>query len=203
VNALGDTFTISKFNYFISNIVITKNDNSTYVEPNSYHLVKHSNAASTILTLANVPVGSYKSLSFMLGIDSTRNVSGAQTGDLDPVTASDMYWSWNTGYIFVKLEGTSPKSGASDKSLTFHIGGGGGVNKAQRNFNLSFGSVTANVTTATVPLVHLSVDASELFKTPNTIDFSTSYSQMSSGPSAKKYADNYADMIKFEHVHNN
>lgn len=202
VNAMGDTFKISKFNYYISNVVITKTDNSTFTEPNSYHLVRHSSTSSGLITLANVPAGSYKSVSFMIGVDSTRNVSGTQNGDLDPVVASDMYWSWNSGYIFVKLEGTSPKSGATDKSLVYHVGGGGGVNKAQRMVTLTFGTSTADVSQTATPIVHISADALEMLKTPNAIDFSTSFFLMGPGANAKKYADNYADMFHFEHIHN-
>lgn len=202
VTAFGDTFKISKFNYYISHIVVTKADNSTFTEPNSFHLVKHSSPATSVITLANVPVGSYKSVSFMIGVDSTNNVSGPQSGDLDPVVASDMYWSWNTGYIFVKLEGSSPSSGDPNKDLTFHIGGGGGANKAQRSVTLNFGTSTADVSTAVTPLVHLAVDAAEIFKTPTTINLATDFYTMGPGPNAKKYADNYMDMIHFEHVHN-
>lgn len=202
VNAMGDTFQVSKFNYYISHIVVTKTDNSTFAEPNSFHLVRHSSPATSVITLANVPAGSYKSVSFLIGVDSTNNVSGPQAADLDPVIASDMFWTWNSGYIFVKLEGTSPKSADPGKNLTFHIGGGGGANKAQRNVSLSFGTSTADVSAAVTPLVHLAVDAGELFKTPNSINFATDYFQMAPGANAKKYADNYADMIHFEHVHN-
>ncbi len=202
VNDNGDTFRLTKFNYFISNIVITKNDNSTFAEPNSYHLVKHASPASNVITLANVPTGSYKGLSFVIGVDSTMNASGVKKGDLDPVVSSDMYWDWNSGFIAVKVEGTSPQSGSGTKSITFHIGGYGGVNKAQRPVSLSFGAVTADVSTAVTPLVHLSVDVLEFFKTPNTVKFATDYFQMATGSGAKKYADNYANMIEFEHVHN-
>lgn len=199
-NANGDSYKISKFNYYISNIVITKNDNSTFVESNSYHLVQASVPLSSMITLKNVPLGSYKSLSFMLGVDSTRNCSGAQDGDL--AENKGMFWSWNTGYIMLKIEGTSPQSGDPNKALTLHMGGYYGVNKAQRNFNLGFGTSTANVSETVVPLVHLSVDASKIFKGQTTIKFATDYFQMSGGASVKKYADNYANMIEFEHVHN-
>jgi hypothetical protein len=199
-NANGDTFTVSKFNYFISNVVITKNDNTTYTEPNSYHLVKHSVAGSNLITITGVPNGSYKSIKFMLGVDSTRNVSGAQTGALD--TGNDMYWSWSSGYIFLKFEGNSPQSGDAAKALTLHIGGYSGANKAQRNFSFDFSSTTANVTTSATPVIHMSVDASQLFKSPTTISFATRYNVMSAGSVAKGIADNYADMISFEHVHN-
>jgi hypothetical protein len=200
VNPKLDTFKVTKLKYYISNIVITKNDNSTFVESESYHLVDMSNTASTVLTLTNVPIASYKSISFMLGVDSARSASGAQTGDL--AQSNGMYWMWASGYIMFKLEGTSPQSGASNKSLVYHIGGYSGVNKTQRNFNLNFGSPTANVTAGTTPLVHLAVDINEFFKNPLLIDVATQYFQMATNANAKMYADNFADMIKFEHVHN-
>ena len=194
-----DTFKVTTLRYYISNIVITKNDNSTFVEPNSYHLIDVANISSTILTIANVPITSYKSVSFMLGVDSIKNVSGAQAGDLAP---SDMFWNWSTGYIMFKLEGSSPKSGSATKALTYHIGGFGGVNKTQRNFNFSFGSTTANVSATISPVVHLAVDINEFFKSPTLIDVTTQYFQMSTGVNAKMYADNFANMISLKHVHN-
>lgn len=200
VNPKGDTVNISKFNYYISNIVITKNDNSTFVEPNSYHLVEAITPSTSVISLTNVPEGSYKSISFMLGVDSARNCSGAQDGDLDP--ARDMSWGWSTGYIMVKIEGTSPKSSSFTKSLTYHIGGYGGVNKTQRNFNFNFASTTANVSKTATPLIHLSVNINEFFKTPNLIDVVTQFNQGVVGPTAKVYADNYADMISFKDVQN-
>ena len=202
VNLNGDTFTVSKFNYYISNIVITKNDNSTWAEPNSYHLVQVSEPASSLVTLSKVPLGSYKSISFMLGVDSTRNCSGAQTGDL--AQSKNMFWAWSTGYIMLKLEGSSPKSGAPDKSITLHMGGYYGENKAQRDFKLDFtGGATAEVTGSATPLVHLSVDASKIMNGQNVISLNTDYFVMSAGPKVKKFAVNYAKMISFEHVHNN
>lgn len=199
INPKLDTFTVTKLKYYISNIVITKNDNSTYAEPNSYHLIDCADLNTAVLTLPNIPIASYKSISFILGVDSVKNVSGAQAGDLAP---SDMFWSWNTGYIMFKLEGTAPKSGATGKTLIYHIGGYGGANKAQRPFNFNFGSTTANVSSNLTPVVHLSVDINEFFKSPNLIDVTTQYFQMSAGANAKKYADNYADMISFDHLHN-
>jgi len=37
----------------------------------------------------------WKSLSFLLGVDTVRNHTGSQTGDLSP--SKSMYWNWNTG----------------------------------------------------------------------------------------------------------
>ncbi len=200
INAKGDTFTVTKLKYYISNIVLTKNDNSTFTEPNSYHLIDYADPASTLLSIANVPFDSYKAVSFTLGVDSVRNVSGAQTGDLDPSKA--MFWGWSTGYIMFKFEGTAPKSPASGHTLEYHIGGFGGAYKAQRNFAFNFASTTANVSSSITPQIHLSVNVNELFEGPNLIDVTTQYYQMTPGAGSKIYADNYADMISFEHVHN-
>ncbi len=201
----GDSVKFNLLKYYISNIVITKDDNTTFTESNSYHLIDASNVSSTILSIANVPIGSYKGLSFILGVDSARNNSGAQTGDLDP--AKGMFWTWSSGYIMFKLEGTSPQA-PSSHNLTYHIGGFGGANKVQRNFNFNFASTTSNVTGSNNPFIHLSVDIKEFFKNPTTINVASvapAYNGayvMSAGANAKMYADNYADMISFEHVHN-
>lgn len=198
----GDTFKVSKFNYYISNIKLLKSDLSGYVESNSYHMVKHSSPSSCIINLTGVPPGSYQSVSFMLGVDSARNVSGAQTGDLDPAVASDMYWSWNSGYIFMKMEGTSPQSGETSKNLEYHIGGYGGVNKTQRPFKFDFGSTPITIAVNTAPTIEVNANVNALFVTPNPIDFKTRYTIVSPGPNAKLMADNYATMMSFVKIRN-
>jgi hypothetical protein len=201
-NQKGDSFTVSKFSYYISNIVVTKTDGSTFSEPESYHLVSHSSPATSLITIPNVPVGSYKSIAFTIGVDSARNVSGVQSGDLSPVIASDMFWSWNTGYIFLKLEGASPKSGAADKSLIYHIGGYGGVYKTQRNVTLNFGTSNAVVNQNSSSSIYITANANKLFGGTNIIDVSTTFFQMSIGKNANFFADNYADMMSFNRIEN-
>lgn len=200
VNQNGDTFQVTKFNYFISNIIITKEDNSSFVEAESYHLIDHSDPTSSIVTLTNVPVGSYKSISFMLGVDSARNVSGAQSGALSQGTG--MFWTWSTGYIMLKLEGTSPKSPDLGKNIYFHVGGFEGINKAQRNFTFNFASTTANVSASSTPEIRLLTDVSEIFKNPSTVDFSSIYDVTNINSRSRMIADNYSDMIRFDRVHN-
>ena len=200
VNQNADTFKVSVLQYYISNIVVTNTDNTTFVEPNSYHLIDHSTPLSSIVSLINVPMGSYKSISFMLGVDSTRNVSGAQAGDLNQ--ANGMYWPW-IGYIMFKIEGTSLKVPASNNyAYAYHIGGYGGALKAQRNFTFNFVATPANVSTSITPKIHLQTNVLEVFKTPNIIDLGVTYDITSVNNRSKAIADNYADMIRFKHVHN-
>jgi hypothetical protein len=133
-NAAGNTFKVSKFIYYISNIKLTKTDGTKYVENNSYYLINEAQAASQTLSIDSIPVGDYNAIEFVIGVDSSRNVSGAQTGALDPT--NDMFWTWNSGYIFLKMEGTS--SSASGNDLTFHIGGFKSPNNTIRVINRSF-----------------------------------------------------------------
>lgn len=200
INQNADTFKVSALQYYISNIIVTNTDNTQFVEPNSYHLIDHSIPLSSVVSLINVPLGSYKSISFVLGVDSTRNASGAQTGDLNP--ANGMYWPW-IGYIMFKLEGTSLKVPVSNNhAFAYHIGGYSGTLKAQRSFTFNFASTTANVSTSITPEIHLQTNVLEVFKTPTIIDLGTTYDVTSVNNRSKTIADNYADMIRFKHVHN-
>lgn len=122
----GEAFTVTKFNYYLSNFVLRRADGSTYAVPESYFLVRETAPGSAVpdgkhIVLPNIPVGDYTGLSFLIGVDEERNTAGAQTGALAPENA--MFWSWNQGYIFLQLEGTSPQSGDTGTHLlAYHIG---------------------------------------------------------------------------------
>lgn len=199
-NQAGNTFNITLCKYYISNIKLTKNDNTVWTEPNSYHLVDYADALSTIVEIPNVPYSDYKAIEFMIGVDSTRNVSGAQSGALDP--AKGMFWSWNSGYIMAKMEGTSPQSTATANKLTIHVGGFSGANSVLKTVSPSFNGNVAKVTSAITPKIHLKCDIMEWFQSPNVINFSTLNTVHMPGTDAKKIGDNYADMFSVEHIHN-
>lgn len=199
-NANGDTFKVTKFNYYISNIKLTKSDGSVFKETESYHLVQESNPASKAFTIANVPYGTYTAISFMIGVDSTRNVSGAQTGALDQ--ANGMFWSWSSGYIMAKFEGTSPQSPATNHALTFHVGGFSGANSVLKDASPSFNGSTANVSSTVTPEIHLKTDVSKWFKSSTITNFATTHTIHMPGAAAKSIANNYANMFSVEHIHN-
>jgi hypothetical protein len=205
-NALGQTFSISKFDYYVSNIVLTKTDGSTLSyasgdinSDKGYFLVKSNEAATKNIRLTGIPVGDYSGISFTIGVDSTRNVSGAQSGSLDPTNG--MFWSWNTGYIFLKLEGKSNQSGASDSSLVFHIGGFKDPNNTIRSVSPDFNGATATVRGNVTPTIHVNVKVNEMLTSPEDIDFSSLYFSMG-GANSVKIANNYRDMFIVDHIHN-
>jgi hypothetical protein len=196
-NANGDKFKVSRFKYYISNIIFRKADGTEYKQPESYHLVDESVAASKVLTIQDVPAGEYTHLTFTVGVDSIRNVSGAQTGALDP--ANGMFWTWKSGYVFVKLEGTSPQS--PNGGLVFHIGGFNKPNNTIRTVSPALNGQKLRVQAGKAPQVHLKVDVLNMFQGANLIKFSELSTTMG-GPNSVKVADNYIGMFRIDHIHN-
>ncbi len=199
-NLNGDSFSVSTYKYYVTNIRLTDNNNNVWAEPESYHLINHADASSLTITLAGMPEATYTSISFMIGVDSARNVSGAQTGALDP--ANDMFWTWSSGYIMAKFEGKSPSSTVAANMLLFHVAGYGGPNAVQRTVSPTFGTSTAVVITSTVPQVNITCDVQEWFQNPSVIDFSSMNNVTTTGPNAVTLADNYADMFTVTSITN-
>ena len=187
-NANNDTYTITTFKYYVSNIILTTTKGDDIAIPNTYFLVDAANPASLHPTLAAIPAGKYKGISFTIGVDSARNFGGAQTGSLDP--ANGMFWTWNSGYIFLKMEGYSPQSTAKQHKLTFHVGGIKRPNTL-RTFSQSFNKpvqINKEKTTA----ISIKTDANALFKGKNPVSFGK-LSNVMGGPNALLIADNYAN----------
>jgi len=210
-NSSNEEFTVTKFNYFISNISLKKDDGTVVKFPNDYFLVRQEDTKSLLATLKDVPAGNYKELSFIVGVDSTRSVSDVslRTGVLDPTSYGDdgMYWSWNSGYIFMKLEGVSsvvPAGPSGIKAFQIHVGGYGGKTAVAPN---NIRTITLPIaTTATVrkniaPELHLIVDVAKVFDGANKIQLATTNS-IHNPAAAKPVADNYTQMFLVDHVHN-
>ena len=122
-NDFGENYSISKLKYYVSNVKfetkeITNNQSNVFL----------IDASKQNIISVLVPAKKITGISFLFGVDSTLNCSGAQSGALDPL--NDMFWTWNNGYIFLKLEGSSDASNADLKRIEHHIGGFKGVNKA-------------------------------------------------------------------------
>jgi len=211
ITANNDTMNFSLFNYFVSNIELVKADGSVYIYPtdSSYFLVKETYDSTRTINLKNIPAGEYVGVRFIIGVDSLRNTMPltSRTGILDPSTgAAGMYWAWNTGYIFLKSEGTcssSPVGMGMNHGFQHHIGLYGGMNSPTINnvkkINLTFpGTYKAIVGSGLAPEIHTKVDISKMY---NNVDFSM-YSMVMVHPYSATLANNYATMFEVEHVHN-
>jgi hypothetical protein len=128
-NAFGENYNIYKLKYYIGQIKVEGLDKPINALP--YYLINAAGANEITLKL---PPGKYKGISFLLGVDSASNCSGAQSGALDAL--NDMFWTWNSGYVFFKLEGRSSSSSADLQRIEHHIGGYKAENNVARTIRL-------------------------------------------------------------------
>lgn len=200
-NVWGEQYTVSAFKFYVSHIYLTQADSGTTYEVNKdeYFLVNFADDNSTVLQLKAVP-NKYNRISFLIGVDSLRNVSGAQTGALDP--AKGMFWTWNSGYIMAKLEGNSPASTQVNNKFEYHIGGFSGVDNVLKEATLSFpGSQSVTMQSEKSSELTITADVNKWFANPNDIKISANAVSMTPGPLARRIAENYINMFTITNVH--
>lgn len=194
----NDTMNFTTLKYYISNLKLKKADGTWWVHPESYFLVDVSDPASTKMKIKNVPAGTYSAMQYTFGVDSLRNVSGAQTGALS--IANGMFWTWNSGYIFLKAEGISPNS--STDSYSFHLGGFKGAFNTLMTNEVVFGSNSIDmlVTKGHTSEIHMNVFPDKLWNTVGSVSGTNTIHMP--GADAKTMANDFAAGILFDHVHN-
>jgi hypothetical protein len=199
-NSFGEAYNITRFKYYVSNIRLTGTGGQA-MEPNSYHLVDESIPGSLSFSF-ETDVNNFSGIGFLIGVDSARNVSGAQTGALDPL--KDMFWTWNSGYIMAKMEGTSPQSNQAGGKIEYHIGGFSGVNGALKTVNLSFpAGKMLMINESKTSKVIVDADFNDWWQTPNDLKIVNTPVCTTPGALAKQVADNYSKMFTVTDVVNN
>ena len=122
---VNDSIKIEVFKCYISNLKIeTANGQVLNCSPDVFLLtLSDSNATQTIEIQTDADEQSLVgcSILFDLGLDSQLNTSGAMTGALDPLNG--MFWTWQSGYIHLKIEGHSLKASDNQMGFEYHLGG--------------------------------------------------------------------------------
>ena len=206
----NEVLKISKIKYIISNIVLTKEDGTTFTYPKSqsYFIVDEETPSSLLLSLSNIPAANYKSIKFGIGVDQAQYDLG-QTGIANFWTAAQtagMTWSWASGFKFLAFEGTfTSPTVTSDTSFMIHTG------KTGTDYNYTEVSLAlptnALVRTNITPQIHLSTDLSQIIDGTNKINL-TDHNGMGMGAMIMGGTDlplisaNLANMFSVEHVHN-
>lgn len=119
INEVATKFTTAQ--YYLSNPGVMTN--GVMEIPGTYLLVK---ADQSLYEVGQITGGQKTMLSFGVGVDSTQNF-------LDPTLAEaplnpqspNMHWSWNSGYIFIRLEGQvdTDADDIPDTNFELHVGG--------------------------------------------------------------------------------
>jgi hypothetical protein len=181
----GDTIVANKLAYYLSNFKIF--DAGGTINERVYRLIRFQANTDTVVyncEILSALANGQNQIEWGIGVDNAANNSLDNFGDLSP-TNNDMYWSWNTGYKFVLLEGKVRRNGV-EKNLVYHIGLNQGYKlfratlpyslQSDRKYNMVF-----------------EVKLDELFKNPNTIDVLAENDIQFDPVQLKKIADNYGN----------
>ncbi|MEO6685097.1 MAG: MbnP family protein, partial [Dyadobacter sp.] len=200
-NSVGEDFTVTKFNYFVTNIKLLRADGTQYIIP--------QDSLSRTITLNRIPKGNYTGVEYILGVDSLRSVSGIEKrgGALDPsgdMAGDGMYWAWSSGYIFLKFEGYSSQSTSANGKFYYHIGFFGGYDSKTVNniktIKLDFAGNKAMVGKDTIPEIGIIADVKKVFDGPVPLSIAKQPSVMFDFTLSSNVANNYKNMFRFEKI---
>lgn len=198
INPFSEAITFTNFKYYISNISLVTTSGSEIRFADTYYLIDQKIPSSDSIQLTTYGTA-FKGIKFLIGVDSARNVSGVQTGALDPANA--MFWTWNSGYIMAKMEGTSPVSAAPLGDVTYHIGGFKTGENTVRQISLDLPQNLVLSAGAASEIV-IDADAMKWFDGVNQIRIADNAYTATPGALAVSIADNYATMFSVAQVIN-
>ena len=209
-NSNGESLKINRLNYIVSNFVLIAEDGTEVVYPKeSSYFIINEGANSTTVHLEGVPAGNYTKVRFGLGVDQQRYLQGetAQQSFWDLAAASELTWTWSTGYKFINFEGTftSPQTDG-EKTFQVHQGSNTATDN-YREITLTLPN-TARVRTDKTPSIHLIADANVILdgaskiKLFNALNTANTGAAIMGGQGLIDIANNTLSMFKVDHVHN-
>lgn len=177
-----DSISITALRFYISNIELINKSTSVWKDSSLFHLMDAFNPSTLSLKIpSNV---TFTKIKFNIGIDSTTNVSGAMGGDLDPTKG--MYWTWQSGYINFKLEGTSNLCKTRHNEFQFHLGG------YQNPFN---SLQTVFIETNSKATIDINLDVQKIFQ---QIDMTQQHHIMSPGQEAMDFSEKVVNSLSIK-----
>ena len=197
-NASGEAFTVSRFRYFLSNFSLEAANGSVVTLPPAYFLVDDAIDSSKNIRLDSIPAGEYKSIRFLIGVDSIRNVSGVQAGAL--AVESGMFWTWNSGYIMAQIEGHSTAVNTPMKEFLFHCGGYKSKDGVLKYVTLPLPQ-PLTISADKQPRINVTADVEKWFL-PDTVSFKKITVIMAPGVKARQVAGNYQHMFNITGISN-
>lgn len=210
VTSQNETLKISAVKYIVSNIVLTKEDGSTFTYPKSqsYFIVDESDEESQTLDLTGIPAGNYTKIKFGIGVDQQQYELGATAaGNFWTLAQNEgMEWGWTGGYKHVLFEGLFTSATVTEPtSFMVHTG------KQSEAYN--YAEVTLNfpnsaqVRTNVTPDVHIFADVSKIIDGTNKINLSANNgmgmgAMIMGGENLTLITQNLPGMFTVNHVHN-
>ncbi len=163
-NAAGETLSFTRVSYLLSGFALERDD-GVWVEVPDQDAWLDAAKRHTVVQLASLPAGKYRAVRFHIGPDATANTADPArlTADhpLNP-NVNGLHWSWQTGYIFLAIEGHYRTGAAELKGYAHHLA---------RDPNRTRISLAAPLDLTHDTAVHLDFDLGALLNAPRPLSF--------------------------------
>ncbi len=119
----GETFSITRVSYLVSEFSLQREDGSWLDLTNSVAWLDLGEGRNSF-QLADIPPGNYRSMCFFVGLDSDLNhaeVAQFPAGHPLNPTVNGLHWSWQGGYIFAALEGLWRNAAGELDGWAYHL----------------------------------------------------------------------------------
>jgi hypothetical protein len=200
----GRKISVSKAQMFISNIQMVKTDGSTYTIPGVIVLKRQEIEPYFI---GKVPVGSYKSVKFSVGLDAATNALTSSAATVDsPLSNSDMWFGSTAqpdGYMFVNLQGSIDTTASATGTIAqmqpfmFMIG----TNANYKQITMPDHTPVYSVAKDSITYVHIICDYYKLFsgvKLNNSMNLMVMTPADNASSNATTISGNISNMFTYE-----
>ncbi len=119
----GETFSITRVSYFLSDFELQRDDGSWLECSNSVAWFDYDQNHDSI-HLANIPPGDFRTIRFLLGLNPNlnhANIARFPAGHPLNPDVNGLYWGWQGGYIFLALEGLWRNANGELDGWAYHL----------------------------------------------------------------------------------
>lgn len=113
---------VTRLDCLLSGLALQKKD-GTWLESKDWYAYLSTTAGRLTAKVAGMPEGEYKGIRFRIGVDEATNKSdpnGYAANDALNPQVNGLHWGWQSGYIFMALEGRFSKDG-KENGFSYHI----------------------------------------------------------------------------------
>ncbi len=157
----GYNYSVTRLEYYLSNFEFTDAQGNTYKSSEIFYINAAKEETNT-LSFKDIPSGHYKSIRFLIGLDTIHN----KTDFLEPtVDNANMAWPdmMGGGYHFMKFEGMF-KANGTNNGYAMHLGRNG--NTVPIYLEKPFSILKDNES-----ILVLNMNLNEWFRNPEVYDF--------------------------------
>jgi hypothetical protein len=183
-NNLGNTFDVSRMEFYISSLSITHDGGMVTTISNTWILANASTQVYEVL--GNYNITAIEKVTFSIGVETPTNHNDpslfTDSHPLAPKSPS-MHWGWSAGYRFIAMEGMA---GTSSANQMYQLHGLGDVNYFSQTI------LTAGTTDANGLVIELNADYEQALKDINVASGVISHGEANE---AKKMMENFRDYV--------